>query len=98
MYPLTLIKLSKNKEINIALKNGQNIVGRLIHCDIAMNMHLRSVTLENVDKSRIHLGECYLRGQIISYIQIDSKLLSMQHKFDKPRHKINDFFSGLKLQ
>ncbi len=86
MYPLTLIKLSKNKIIKIVLKDGQVITGKLVLCDVAMNMHLKSVTVEKPDGVKFEVNECYLKGQNVNYVQIDPKVLGMQHIFNKPAY------------
>lgn len=82
MYPLTLIKLSKGRKISLELKDGRFVTGILSLCDIAMNLHLKNVTIEDLSGSKSAISECYLRGQNLNYVKIDPKILEKQYLFN----------------
>lgn len=83
MYPLTLLKISRNKMIELELKNDDNVKGQLYRCDIAMNLHLKSVTIEKTDGTSLFIDECYLRGASIKLVKLKSEILLEQKKEHK---------------
>lgn len=83
MYPLTLIKFSKNKLVTISLKDGQRVSGILLQCDMAMNMHLLNVTIHKLNGDCLTTKQCLLRGQSLKIVKIDTKILQKQYLFDK---------------
>lgn len=82
MYPLTLIRLSRRRNITLELKNRQVITGYLVKCDVAMNMHLQNATVEKSTGERLFIQQCFLRGQNVKFAKIEPKILGMQHLFD----------------
>jgi len=83
MYPLTLIKLSKGKKIMLELKDKQIVTGVLQLCDIAMNLHLKNVVIEDQQGKKRLVKECFLKGQNINYVKIDPRVLEKQYLFEK---------------
>lgn len=82
MYPLTLIRLSRRRNISLELKDRQVVTGYLVKCDVAMNMHLQNVTVEKVTGEKLFISQCFLKGQNVKFVRIESKVLGMQHLFD----------------
>lgn len=82
MYPLTLIRLSRNRKLSITLADEQKVIGQLLKCDIAMNLHLQNVIVTKQDGTNYTAKECYLRGQNIKFIKIDHKIMEKQSLFD----------------
>ncbi|KAH9411822.1 hypothetical protein HK407_03g05720 [Ordospora pajunii] len=78
MYPLTLLRISRNKIIELELKNDDNLRGLLDKCDMSMNLHLRSVTVEKADGSSVFINECYLKGSSIKLVKLESRILLQQ--------------------
>lgn len=80
MYPLTLLRISRNKIVELELKNNDQLRGLLHRCDMAMNLHLRSVTIEKTDGGAIFINECYLKGTSIKLVKLDSRILLEQRE------------------
>lgn len=78
MYPLTLLRISRNKIIEVELKNSDQLRGLLHRCDMAMNLHLKSVTIEKTGGGSVFINECYLKGTSIKLVKLESKLLLEQ--------------------
>lgn len=81
MYPLTLIRLSKNCTVTLEMKNNQTVTGFLIKCDVAMNMHLQNATVEGLGQ-KYFVKQCFLKGPNVKSVKIDPKILSKQHLFE----------------
>jgi U6 snRNA-associated Sm-like protein LSm4 len=77
MYPLTLVRLSRNKYINFELKNGSKGRGYLKKCDLLMNCHLVNMNMEESDGSSVFFKECYLRGTSVKTVNVDPSLLHL---------------------
>lgn len=75
MYPLTLVRLSKNKFVNIEFKNGKIGRGFLKKCDLLMNLHFVNLNIEDPDGTSVLYQECYVRGTSVKVVQIDLSLL-----------------------
>lgn len=80
MYPLTLLRISRNRIVDLELKNNDQVRGLLHRCDMAMNLHLRSVTIEKTDGSSVFINECYLKGASIKLVKLESKILLEQRE------------------
>ncbi|KAL6121345.1 hypothetical protein NUSPORA_01747 [Nucleospora cyclopteri] len=80
MYPSTLIRLNKNKMVTVELKNSAVIKGFMVNCDIAMNMHLQNVKLEQGGKT-YRVEEMYLKGHCVKQFQLLPWVLTKQAKF-----------------
>lgn len=78
MYPLTLVRLSKNKFVNIEFKNGKTGRGYLKKCDLLMNLHFVNLNIENEDGSSVLYQDCFVRGTSLKVVQIDSSLLKLK--------------------
>ena len=79
----------------IELKNGDTYNGRLVNCNIFMNISLRDVICTSKDGDRFwKIPECYIRGNSIKYLRIPDEVISMvpeeEHRESKwlPRHII----------
>lgn len=83
MYPLTLIRISRNKIVEFELKNNDQLRGLLHRCDMAMNLHLRNVTIEKVNGKSVFINECYLKGTSIKLARLESKLLLEQKEEER---------------
>lgn len=86
MYPLTCIRISKNKKISVELKNSKVYEGTLIGCDFNMNIHLKNVILKSLE-DRFYLAETYIRGSTIKHIKLNENILQMQSKFEKNKKR-----------
>ena len=82
MYPLTLIRLSRNNVITMELKDRQIVSGFLLKCDVAMNMHLQNATIEKTTGEKFFLKQCFLKGQNVKLVKIEPKILGKQHLFE----------------
>ncbi|WUR04911.1 putative U6 snRNA-associated Sm-like protein [Vairimorpha necatrix] len=78
MYPLTLVRLSRNKYINFELKSGSKCRGFLKKCDLLMNLHIVNMNMEDIDGQVIFYKECYVRGTSIKTVNVDPSLLHLQ--------------------
>eukprot|EP01035_Chromulina_nebulosa_P002514 gene2514-3403_t len=78
MLPLSLLKTAENHPMLIELKNGDTYNGRLVSCNMFMNICLRDVicTSKNGDKFW-KLPECYIRGNSIKYLRIPDEIIDL---------------------
>ncbi|RVD92706.1 hypothetical protein TUBRATIS_007760 [Tubulinosema ratisbonensis] len=82
MYPLTLIRISKNKKLKLELKNGDLYEGTCIKCDLYMNLYMTNVkVLSGSDK--YSYTECFIKGAHIKYFDVPKSLMDVQEKTKK---------------
>jgi small nuclear ribonucleoprotein (snRNP)-like protein len=62
-----LMKLS-GEQLIVELKNGTVVLGTVIGTDVAMNMHLRVVTLTAKGKNPVRMDALSIRGSNVRYI------------------------------
>lgn len=79
MYPVTLIRISKGKKIEVEMKNDDIITGKLIICDLYMNMRIKNAVLTTRD-STTNFKECFIKGSLVKCIKLNKKLLKIQEK------------------
>jgi small nuclear ribonucleoprotein (snRNP)-like protein len=79
MYPLTLVRLSRNKYVSLELKNNKKARGYLKKCDLYMNLHFSNLTVED-EESSVFYKECLLRGTSIKTVNVDHSLLYIQNE------------------
>ncbi|KAM0686568.1 hypothetical protein COBT_002208 [Conglomerata obtusa] len=82
MYPLTLIRISKGKTIEIETKNNETYAGILSGCDLLMNLNLKNVTVVTQKDETYFLKECYLKGAIIKCVKLNKDVLDVQKKLE----------------
>ncbi|KAL0248231.1 hypothetical protein GEMRC1_003467 [Eukaryota sp. GEM-RC1] len=76
MLPLSILTLSKGKNVSIELKNGDLYQGTLNESDIFMNIHLKEATFLSKDRQTSQkLPEIYLRGIGVKYIKFPDELI-----------------------
>eukprot|EP00002_Diphylleia_rotans_P034133 TRINITY_DN730_c0_g1_i1.p1 TRINITY_DN730_c0_g1~~TRINITY_DN730_c0_g1_i1.p1 ORF type:complete len:156 (+),score=27.50 TRINITY_DN730_c0_g1_i1:105-572(+) len=86
MYPLSLLKASKDKVILLELKNGETINGTLKDCDPWMNINLRDVVLTSRDGTEFWtIPECYIRGNMIKYIRVSDEVIDSVQDEEAPK-------------
>jgi U6 snRNA-associated Sm-like protein LSm4 len=78
MYPLTLLRISRNKIVELELKNNDSVSGLLHKCDMAMNLHMKNVTIMKESGTSLYIDECYLKGSSIKLAKLDPKVLLQQ--------------------
>ncbi len=62
----------------IELKNGDTYNGRLVSCNVFMNICLRDVICTSRDGDRFwKLPECYIRGNSIKYLRIPDEVIDL---------------------
>ncbi len=86
MYPLTLIRLNKNKKINLVLRNNTKITGILDGWDSAMNLLIKNANIVLMDNTQYFADEAILKGQFIKLFNLNSWVLSKQNLFDKENY------------
>ncbi|KRH93933.1 Small nuclear ribonucleoprotein (snRNP) [Pseudoloma neurophilia] len=81
MYPVTLIRISKNQTLSIEMKTDEIYTGTLVSCDLYMNLHLRNVkfTDSTPEKKETTFQECVLRGNLVKRIRLNNKILFVQN-------------------
>ena len=62
-----LMKLS-GEQLIVELKNGTVVLGTVIGTDVAMNMHLKVVTLTAKGKNPVRMDALSIRGSNVRYI------------------------------
>jgi small nuclear ribonucleoprotein (snRNP)-like protein len=62
-----LMKLS-GEQLIVELKNGTVVLGTVIGTDVAMNMHLRVVTLTAKGKNPVRMDALSIRGSNVRYV------------------------------
>ena len=78
MLPLTLLKTAENHPMLTELKNGDTYNGRLVSCNVFMNICLRDVICTSRDGDRFwKLPECYIRGNSIKYLRIPDEVIDL---------------------
>ena len=76
--PLTLLKTAENHPMLIELKNGDTYNGRLVSCNLFMNICLKDVICTSKDGDRFwKLPECYIRGNSIKYLRIPDEVIDL---------------------
>lgn len=95
MYPLTLLRISRNKIVELELKNDDSVRGLLHRCDMLMNLHLKSVTIERSDGSSWFINECYLRGSSIKYVKLNSNILLLQKEEWRPKRQFLTIYNEI---
>jgi U6 snRNA-associated Sm-like protein LSm4 len=84
MLPLTLLKTAENHPMLIELKNGDTYNGRLVSCNMFMNICLRDVICTSRDGDRFwKIPECYIRGNSIKYLRIPDEVLDLVSEEDQ---------------
>ena len=59
----------------IELKNGESYSGKLVACNMFMNILLRDVVLTSKEGDRFwKMPECYIRGNSIKYLRIPEEV------------------------
>ena len=77
MLPLTLLKGAEGEDILIELKNGDTYNGKLISCNMFMNITIREVTRTNKDGDKFwEMPECFIRGNSIKYLRIPDEVIT----------------------
>ncbi|KAK1349009.1 putative U6 snRNA-associated Sm-like protein [Hamiltosporidium tvaerminnensis] len=87
MYPLTLIRISKGKNIEVELKNNDIYEGQLIECDLLMNMHLSTVVVKSLSKDPYFLEDCFLKGSVIKFVKLKENAMNKQEILEKRSQK-----------
>eukprot|EP01035_Chromulina_nebulosa_P017046 gene17046-22555_t len=78
MLPLTLLKAGENHPVLIELKNGDTYNGRLVSCNMFMNICLTDVICTSRDGDRFwKMPECYIRGNTIKYLRIPEEVIDL---------------------
>ena len=67
-----LMKLS-GEQLIVELKNGTVVLGTVIGTDVAMNMHLRVVTLTAKGKNPVRMDALSIRGSNVRYVMCVSQ-------------------------
>eukprot|EP01039_Chlorochromonas_danica_P000262 gene262-281_t len=76
MLPLSLLKAAIDHPMLIELKNGDTYNGRLVSCNVYMNICLKDVICTSKDGERFwKLPECYIRGNSIKYLRIPDDII-----------------------
>lgn len=83
MYPLTLIRISKNKKLLIETKNNDTYEGILLGCDLLMNMNMKNVTVNKNKDNAIFLHDVYIKGSVIKHIKLENEVMEIQKKLEK---------------
>ena len=73
--PLNLFEKARGSQITVELKNGFKYIGKLIRCDIYMNVHLEEVTLIKTNGEKFELKNVVIRGYGIRTFSIDQSLV-----------------------
>ena len=74
-----LMKLS-GEQLIVELKNGTVVLGTVIGTDVAMNMHLKVVTLTAKGKNPVRMDALSIRGSNVRYIMcVRAACLSPQY-------------------
>lgn len=81
MYPVTLIRVSRNKKITIELKNNEIFDGTMVDCDMLMNIYLKDVNFRT-EKGNFFVKEVLLKGSFIKSIKLDVSVLEVQRKLE----------------
>jgi U6 snRNA-associated Sm-like protein LSm4 len=77
MLPLTLLKGAEGQDILIELKNGDTYNGKLISCNMFMNITIREVTRTNKDGDKFwEMPECFIRVNSIKYLRIPDEVIT----------------------
>lgn len=87
MYPLTLIRISKNKKIKVELKNNESYEGTLEGCDLMMNMCLKNVTIKILEVPTFFILECYIKGSAIKHVKLSKEVLNVQGSLEVSEKK-----------
>eukprot|EP01040_Poterioochromonas_malhamensis_P000809 gene809-862_t len=78
MLPLSLLKAAENHPMLIELKNGDTYNGRLVSCNVYMNICLKDVICTSKDGDRFwKMPECYIRGNSIKYLRIPDEVIDL---------------------
>lgn len=76
MLPLTLLKTAEENGILVELKNGDTYNGRLVSCNMFMNICLKDVICTSRDGERFwSIPECYIKGSSIKYLRIPPEVI-----------------------
>ena len=78
MLPLTLLKNAEDHPMLIELKNGDTYNGKLVSCNMFMNICLKDVICTSRDGDRFwKIPECYIRGNSIKYLRIPDEIIDL---------------------
>lgn len=88
MYPVTLIRVSRNKKVIVELKNNDIYEGILRDCDLLMNMKLTEVYIKG-DSGGFYANECNLTGSFIKNVRLKDDIFHIQKQLEKRTKKKN---------
>jgi U6 snRNA-associated Sm-like protein LSm4 len=88
MLPLSLLKTAENNPMLVELKNGDTYNGRLVSCNMFMNICLRDVICTSKDGDRFwKMPEVYIRGASIKYMRIPDEIIDLVSEEEQQSRK-----------
>lgn len=87
MYPVTLIRVSKNRPITVELKNNDIYEGIIRDCDLLMNIHMTNVRIKS-NSGNFYTDDCVLKGMFIKNIRLSDNVFDIQKRLEKQKGKI----------
>lgn len=71
--PLSHLRRAHGSEVVVKLKNGTEILGRLLICDDMMNLVLSSASERDPDSKKLlrNVGDVFIRGNNILFVTLE---------------------------
>lgn len=82
-------KKNINKNITVELKNGLVMSGKLLSCDVFLNIKLSDVTIEDLEnfKGLSGIATLSIRGSCVKYIKLEKDENSIASLLDTTRNR-----------
>ncbi len=84
MLPLGMLNAARQQAILVEVKSGETFNGKLLACDVWMNMRLGDALRTSADGTRCHImRELLVRGSAVKCIRLPENVIESAHEYNE---------------